>query len=292
MSGSNFLDQGDLRHPLVNTGGFTAAKEILFLHADEANYKARLDGSGHAVRSSVRAFALRHSIQLYVTCKLDDTHLYTVIIPPRISSLRVRACRHARAVDMYDCHTEPTWYALKPDDKQLLPSQPVARHTIGANPARCANYETTVGGVPLTGSHDCALAESIKASAARIAGADVFPLRCRDDLALLANELGLLGKAAEVGTWAGAYAAKNLRAWRGAKYCELVEPSVQGMRPRIVAVPHTSADQRVRLRVHPLLLVSNVPQIWSTAGLRNQATSRGANVGPPHAPTRISTLNA
>ena len=75
MSGSNFLDEGDLRHPLVNTGGFTAAKEILFLHADEANYKARLDGSGHAVRSSVRAFALRHSIPLYVTCKLDDTHL-------------------------------------------------------------------------------------------------------------------------------------------------------------------------------------------------------------------------
>ena len=38
------------------------------------------------------------------------------------------------------------------------------------------------------------------------------------DLALLANELDLTGKAMEVGTWVGTYAAKNLRAWQGDKY--------------------------------------------------------------------------
>lgn len=185
MSGSNFLEAGDPRNPLVNTGGFTAAKEILFLHAHESTYVARLDGSGHAVRSTVKTFALKHSLHLFVTY-------------------------------MYDCHDEPTWYLVKPNPRPLSPSQPVARHIIGAGPAQCKNYEADVGGGALV--RDCAFAEQLKSAAARIASADSFPIRCRDDLPLLANDLGLLGRAAEVGVWAGAYAAKNLRAWKGGKY--------------------------------------------------------------------------
>ena len=38
---------------------------------------------------------------------------------------------------------------------------------------------------------------------------------CRDDLVLLANRLELTGLAAEIGVWAGAFAAKNLAKWQG-----------------------------------------------------------------------------
>jgi hypothetical protein len=188
LSGSNFLQAGDPRNPLVNTGGFTATKEILFLHAEEASYKTRLDGTDHAVRSTIKAFALKHSLQLFVTY-------------------------------MYDCHTEPTWYMVKPNDKALSTRAPVARHTIGKGPAQCREYESSVGGVAVeVAIHDCTFAENVPLSASKINSADAFPIRCRDDLPILANELGLTGKAAEVGVWAGAYAAKNLRAWKGSKY--------------------------------------------------------------------------
>lgn len=47
---------------------------------------------------------------------------------------------------------------------------------------------------------------------------NVRPLRCRDDIVLLANQLGLRGVAAEIGVWAGAFAAKNLASWQGEHY--------------------------------------------------------------------------
>jgi len=208
MSGSNFLDASDPRHPLVSTGGFTKEKQILFIHAEDASYRTRLEGTGHAVRSSVKAFALKHKLQLFVTCKSS------------VERASPRNCfSDIASSDMYDCHDEPTWYMLKPNDKPLSPRAPVERHTIGRAPAACKGYEKSVGGTAAaTAVQGCAFAEAMQASAARINAANTFPVRCRDDLALLANDLGLTGKAAEVGTWAGTYSAKNLRAWQGDKY--------------------------------------------------------------------------
>ena len=141
MSGSNFLEAGDPRHPLVNTGGFTKEREILFRRADESAYVTRLDGTQHAVRSTVTAFARKHSLHLFVTY-------------------------------MYDCHDEPTWYMVKPNDKPLSPRVPVQRHTIGKGPAQCVGYEKSVGGVESVsaGHHHgdyCVFAEGMKSAIAR-----------------------------------------------------------------------------------------------------------------------------
>ena len=46
----------------------------------------------------------------------------------------------------------------------------------------------------------------------------VKPLLCRDNLADLANELGLFGMAVEVGVYDGSLSAKFLSVWRGRHY--------------------------------------------------------------------------
>lgn len=61
----------------------------------------------------------------------------------------------------------------------------------------------------------------------------VKPLLCRDNLAELANELGLFGVAVEVGVYDGSLSAKFLSVWKGRHYFMI------DARPRLALDPST-----------------------------------------------------
>lgn len=180
LSGSNFLDRENKRHPLINTAGKAdnyRKGTPLFKHKRQDEYLHRLDTTAHAVRSAVKRFAREHDLLIYVTY-------------------------------VYDCSDEPTWYIVKPASPKNLVAALVGQQRRSAQLGFCKDYELHTSDIPLSRDviaslKSCSAHSKFQDIAQRLVRTDSFPLQCRDDLLVLASELGLNGSAVEVGNGTG-----------------------------------------------------------------------------------------
>lgn len=175
LSGSNFLDHGSTRQPLISTCGRTQEYPNgypLFKHKRENEYRHRLDTTNHSVQSAVTRFARKHDLMTHVTY-------------------------------FYDCNDDPTWYIVKPATVSLV-------SPTGNTPEidTCTDYELHSNDAPMSkamveSQRSCSAGSKFHDATRRLVRTQSFPLRCRDDLLRLAAELGLNGTAAEVGNGTG-----------------------------------------------------------------------------------------